>query len=250
METAFLNYKLLDHFDVSEFQARSPFPWARFEALLTSDGFGRLSTNYPSVNLFEEHKGLKRHYDQKPHDRYYLAYQESIHHPGEYVGRGVVKRQDLKSPWRDFIDELETGPYQSFVARALGGIAVKPRYDWHIGVRGSEVSPHVDANAKVATHCFYFNGDTDWNSSWGGQFLILEGNTSDTMSPRFEDFTGVTTVEILNNCSILFRNTGLAWHGVRPLTCPTKGAYRRLFNVVFERIGSDDQPILFRAGMA
>jgi hypothetical protein len=52
----------------------------------------------------------------------------------------------------------------------------------------------------------------------------------------------------LNNRSLFFQNNPKAWHGVKALTCP-QGFYRKLFNVIFEFTNSQDQPMLYRAGL-
>lgn len=248
MSSPFLNYKMMSAVDPGEFRSKVPFPWINVESFLTAEGFKTLLHDYPHIDLFEQHRGIKRRFGQKPHDRYYLAYGESIHHPLGYGGPGVAHREDLSPSWRDFIDELETGPYGNFVEKLLRCVKVKPRYDWHIGRSGSEVSPHMDADAKVATHLFFFNTSEDWDAGWGGETLILDGKTPDAMNPRFNDFARRTPIKVLNNHSLLFQNTDNAWHGVEALRCPA-GAMRRLFNVVFERVGAEHQSMIYRAGM-
>ncbi len=247
MSSSFLNYKVMSAIDPGEFRSKVPFPWINLDSLLTDEGFKTLLRDYPDIDLFEQHRGIERRFGQRPHDRYYMAFGESIHHAVDRQGRGIAHRADLSVAWRDFIDELETGAYRRLVEQLLGGIKSKPRYDWHIGVTGSEVSPHVDADAKVATHLFFFNTDKDWYPRWGGETLILDGKLVDAMNPGFNDFTSRRRIKTLDNHSLLFQNTPKAWHGVETLKCP-KGARRRLFNVVFEHIGAENQPMLYRAG--
>src|SRR5689334_13894937 len=95
MSSSFLNYKMMSSIDPATFRAKAPFPWFNFHSLLTRQGFKMLLRDYPRIDLFEQHRGIARHFGQKPHDRYYLAYGESIHHPADYVGPGVARRSDL-----------------------------------------------------------------------------------------------------------------------------------------------------------
>jgi len=248
MPKNYINYDLIGNFNLADFQSKKPFPWVNFGSFLTADGFNELLNDYPDIELFEEHKDIKRRYGQEPHNRYYLAYQESIHHEHDYVGKGIAQLSDLPTSWQNFIEELETGAYKQFISTALGTSDFKPRLDWHIGVTHSEVSPHIDADAKIATHLFFFNSDRDWKPAWGGETLILNGKKSNVMNPDFDDFSEEMKIEILNNHSFFFQNTAQAWHGVKALTCP-QGAYRKLFNVIFEFTNSQDQPLLYRAGL-
>lgn len=235
MSESFINYDLLEEFAVEQFRSREPYPWANLQGFLTLEGFARLHRDFPPLGLFEEHRGINRDYGQRPHDRYYLAYQTSIYHPGEQPEKGVIRREHLPGSWRAFMDELETSErYHEFVRRALGVEAFQTRYAWHLGFRGSEVSPHVDSRDKLGTHIIYFNTSDEWDPSWGGETLALGGRRTEAMNPDFSDFSTSAAVHVLDNGSFLFKNTPEAWHGVRPLTSPpTK--FRRLFNVIFER---------------
>lgn len=248
MITTFLNYAVLERFECESFEYTLPFPWINFSGLLTEDGFTILLQNFPSLDIFEEHRGLRRKFGQAPHDRYYLAYERSIHHTNDYVGKGVVRRADLPTCWQDFLEELNAEPYQRFIRSALAVPNYIPRYDWHVGVSGSEVSPHLDANVKIASHLFFFNTEADWDLAWGGQTLILSSKSSPVMNPRFNDFGNRFAVNILNNHSLFFKNTKHAWHGVEALASP-EGKHRRLFNVIFEKPRSHNQPLSERANM-
>ena len=215
------------------FTGQSPFPWHNFSRLLTPDGFELLYREYPPLSLFEKHVGLERAGGQRPHNRYYLAYEHSIYEQIERQDAGEVKHADLPEAWQAFIEEINNSPdYRAFSERLLGGGPYAPRFAWHVGITGSEVSPHRDSENKIGTHIFYFNTSEDWDMAWGGSTLVLDGKKVEVPNPDFSDFTSETASELRDNHSFLFKNTPEAWHGVKTLTCP-EGKYRRLFNVIF-----------------
>jgi hypothetical protein len=231
--TQFLDEKAMCEFPVEAFTQRTPYPWNDFAQILTPEGFEALYKDYPSLELFEAHRGMVRPHGQRPHDRYYLAYERSIYGHTKDKEQGEVSHSDLPSTWQSFMDELKTNEtYHAFIENLLGMGPLTARYAWHVGVNGSEVSPHRDSDDKVGTHIFYFNTHEDWDDAWGGSTLVLDGKTVSTLNPDFKDFTGETASEIRDNHSFLFKNTPNAWHGVRTLTSP-EGRYRRLFNVIF-----------------
>ncbi|MEM1179781.1 MAG: 2OG-Fe(II) oxygenase [Acidobacteriota bacterium] len=214
------------------FSRVEPYPWHVFDRLLRPEAFRELADHFPDLRLFERHEERPRRSGQRPHNRFYLAYDRD----GEEPPPGVVGRRGLPAAWRQFLDELESPQYLDR-ARALlgaGRAPVRVRYAWHVGVRGSEVSPHRDSAKKLGTHIFYFNGRSDWDPAWGGSTLILAGPKRRIPNPDFEDFAVSLAGDFLDNKSLLFRRTDDSWHGVRPLACP-ESARRRLFNVIFER---------------
>ena len=265
----FLDERALQAFEADTFRQRAPYPWFSFEQLLTPDGFQTLLRDFPSLALFEEHRGVERADHQRSHDRYYLAFERSIYREGdaqadrtshetadrtvsetvdEMAGSaryddemadgnerdGIVGLQDLPASWQKFIDELrESAAYKAFSERLLDSGPMTVRFAWHVGFNGSEVSPHRDTDKKIGTHIFYFNTSEDWRKEWGGSILVLGDKRIKQKNPDVSDFGTATAAEILDNRSFLFKNTREAWHGVEPLTCPA-GHYRRLFNVIFE----------------
>ncbi len=232
MAKTFLNYELLRTFRIKDFTDQQPFPWFNFSEFLTPEGFEELYRTFPSLSLFEQHQGMERVYGQRPHNRYYLALERSIY--GTKNGPGLVDRDVLPESWQHFVDELESSnEYKDFINKAFDVSQFTTRYAWHVGVNGSEVSPHCDGDSKLGTHIFYFNTDQDWNEDWGGQTLVLTGKTVDNLNPDFSDFEGAISTRLNNNSSFLFKNTDNAWHGVKPLNCPPD-TYRRLFNVICE----------------
>ncbi len=185
---------------------------------------------FPPLELFEYHENIYRK-GQRPHNRYYLAYEFSIVHRNKEAG--TVHKQDLSPHWQLFMEELEHGAlYRPFIQKALGAPSFSLRYAWHAGKANNEVSPHKDASNKLGTHIFYWNSDEDWKAEWGGQLLVLEGKKVPGITPDFHDFERETIIPNMNNHSFLFKNTQEAWHGVKPLHCP-EGKYRKLFNVIF-----------------
>lgn len=229
----FLNYDVMARFEINLFRTNRPFPWFNFSQFLTPSGFEELHRDFPSIEFFERHFGLARPYGQRPHNRYYLAYEESIYHDGPPPDQGIVSHARLPRTWQLFIEELRQGrEYKQFIKTALGAGHYKARYAWHVGFSGDEVSPHVDSPDKIGTHIFYFNTSEDWNPGWGGNTLLLSDKQTTAMNPDFTDFRRTMSVETRDNRSFLFKNTGDAWHGVETLTCPS-GRHRRLFNVIF-----------------
>ena len=228
----FFNAAFLRDFAPADFTSRRPFPWADFAGILTPSAWEKLYQSYPPLALFEHHEGLERAHNQRPHDRYYLAYEQSIYHKGE-KSAGVVHHNQLPDPWQAFLTELQNAPaYRTFIADLLETRNLTPRFAWHVGRYGSEVSPHRDADNKIGTHIFYFNTHDDWNMDWGGATLVLGGKKTSGLNPDFSDFETEEASEIRDNHSFLFKNTLEAWHGVRALSAPP-GNYRRLFNVIF-----------------
>jgi predicted heme/steroid binding protein len=233
MTRKFMNENLMESFSSDLFNSKSPFPWFDFDQFLTPEGFQTLYHDFPSLDSFEKHTGMPRVHGQRPHDRYYLAYESSVYGQSNRFGKGVIKHQELPETWQDLIEEIESQEYRSFIQSLLGVQEFDIRYAWHVGVTHSEVSPHVDGPDKIGTHIFYFNTSQDWNEQWGGAILALGRKLADCMNPDFGDFTEALPTQITDNHSFLFKNTPNAWHGVKPLTCP-EGCYRRLFNVIFE----------------
>ncbi len=229
----FINAGLLDSFSSRDFKACKPYPWHNFHQFLTPSAFARLYRDFPSLDCFEQHNGIVRAYGQRPHNRYYLAYENSIYQTSTRE-TGIIRHQDLPPTWQAFIEELEQSPvYRRFLKTALSVSDYKIRYAWHLGFTGSEVSPHVDSPDKIGTHILYFNTQEDWQPEWGGNILVLSGKQTAELNPDFADFAQTTPVQISGNQSFFFKNSQDGWHGVKPLTCPAN-SYRRLFNIIIE----------------
>lgn len=245
MSETFIDYELLRAFDAEGFRGRAPFPWHNLRGFLTDEGFRALYDEFPPLELFEYHNNIQRAYGQRPHNRYYLAYESSIYHRDD-AKSGVVHHDQLPAAWQRFMDELETSDeYRDFARRALGVKDFRARYAWHVGSQGSEVSPHLDAPEKLGTHIIYFNRSGDWRPEWGGATLVLGGKRTGAMNPDFADFQTRDEARITDNHSFLFKNTPDAWHGATALSCPP-GSYRRLFNVIFEtpEVGAERSPYI------
>lgn len=231
----FLNQETISQFPYEAFQSQWPFPYLGIEGMLTEEGFNTLLREYPTLELFAYHEGIKRGHKQRPHDRYYLAYEETRYKRGQELDK-EVEEQQLPESWIAFIQELQEDPaYQDLIKRALGVDRWKVRFAWHVGKKGNEVSPHLDHIDKLGTHIFYFNNDENWKEEWGGQIVALGGMMTNTGNPEYDDFADQKEISIINNRSFLFKNTLAAWHGVRPLRCP-EGKYRRLFNVIYQPV--------------
>lgn len=244
------NESKIREFDPKSFTQRKPFPWFNFHELLTPEAFAALHREYPSLDKFERHQDLARAHGQRSHNRYYLAYESSIYKDLERKeDEGVIHYDDLSPTWQAFMDAVEGDPtYRRFIGSLVGLEDFTTRYAWHVGVAGSEVSPHRDAEDKLATHIFYFNTHEDWDPSWGGSTLALGGKKISALNPDFTDFETEESGSIVDNHSFLFKNTPEAWHGVRSLTSPA-GNYRRLFNVIVQAKQAPKKSFFSRLGL-
>jgi hypothetical protein len=211
----YLNRDCLEKLSAEDFQKRQPYPWAGLEQTLTQEGYERLRETLPAVDGFNKMVGIKRAYGQGPHDRFLLHYRPGL---------------DIAEPWKEFIAELQGPVYQDFLKRVLGPRTFIPTFEWYYAWEGCAVSPHCDAARKLATHIFYFNTQDDWDSSWGGEILILDSERKfpTHSGPSFDQLKVAASIEPRGNGSLLFERTPHSWHGVRPLGCPA-GKLRRLF---------------------
>ncbi|MBA2591474.1 MAG: 2OG-Fe(II) oxygenase [Gammaproteobacteria bacterium] len=189
MVTRFIDSDRLTALGSEEFRSQEPNSWLN-ERLLRPEGFDELCRDFPSLDRFEFHQDLAREGGQRPHDRYYLAYESSIYDQLDHSQR-CVRHDELPNSWQGFIEELDSPEYRGFVSRMLGVSDFTARFAWHVGVTHSEVSPHRDSPKKLGTHIFYFNTDQDWDPSWGGETLVLEGKLTSAPSPDFSDFSAV-----------------------------------------------------------
>jgi hypothetical protein len=204
----YLNLDCIQKASHEAFQKQYPYPWVNFQGTLTAEAFDRLRATLPDVAIFDRKVGVKRGYGQASHDRYLLHYRPNL---------------TLDPAWREFIGELEGPVYQSFLRRMLG---VDKRFiltfEWYYAWQGCSVSPHCDARRKLATHIFYFNTESDWDTSWGGQILMLDdgGRFKPHSAPGFDDFKIGASLDPRGNGSLLFQRTEHSWHAVRPLQAP------------------------------
>ncbi len=210
-----------------DFQATRPYPWRNIQGFLRPEVFQRLVVELPPGDLFENHMGKSRAYGQKSHDRLALQYRPSL-------------RPKLSLLWRQCIDELHAPAYLDFWRQMLGLGRRTPvilTMHWHYAPAGASVSPHTDASRKIGSHIFYFNTPEEWDESWGGQTLVLdgEGRWPRHSAPDFSDLRQSGASQVLGNRSFLFAQTKDSWHGVRELNCPP-GAYRKVFIVVANRL--------------
>jgi hypothetical protein len=216
----YLNREVADGVSADVFQLQRPYPWINITGTLTEEAFQLLRETLPDISLFERKVGIKRPYGQGPHDRAILQSRPGL---------------ALSQPWKEFLAELHGETYHRFLHRML---RLPPRkriiltMQWHYAWQGCSVSPHCDAHRKLATHIFYFNTQSDWQASWGGQTLILDdrGRFKTHSAPRFDDLEVAAALEPRANGSLLFQRTEHSWHGVRPLLCPPE-SLRKLFVV-------------------
>ncbi len=216
----YLNYQCLEGITSEAFQNQQPYPWVDMKGSLTPEAFEQLRATLPDVGLFDRKVGVKRAHGQGYHDRYILHYRPDL---------------PLAEPWRDFIAELQGKTYETFLRRLLGvapGKQLILTMEWYYGWQGCGVSPHCDARRKLATHIFYFNTDADWETSWGGNILMMDdgGRFNPHSAPAFDDLRVDASLDPRGNGSLLFQRTDHSWHGVRPLQSPP-GKLRKLFIV-------------------
>ncbi len=216
----YLNRACIEGVAPETFQKRQPYPWIDLQDSLTPMGFADLRRTLPEASMCEKKVGVKRAYGQGYQDRFLLHYL-----PG----------MAMAEPWRKFIAELQGDAYQSFLHRMFGLPARKRlilTMEWYYAWQGCAVPPHCDARRKLATHLFYFNTPEDWDSSWGGEVLILddEGRWKAHSGPTFDDLRVSASIDPRGNGSLLFQRTEHSWHGVRPLG-PPADHLRKLFVV-------------------
>jgi hypothetical protein len=213
----YLDFDRLESLDDAAFRAAKPYPWINPAKALTDDGYERLRRTLPHSDRFEQLFGVKRSYGQQSHDRHALDWRPSL---------------DLEQPWRDFVAELHGPRYQAFLRRMFGRGRLALSLHWHYTPRGCSVSPHCDARRKLGSHIFYFNTVEDWDTSWGGETLILDdnGRFDAKSAPRFDDFDRAMPAHSIGNHSLLFARRERSWHGVREIQCP-EGSFRKVFIV-------------------
>ena len=219
----YLDRHRLNTIDPAAFQAREPYPWINPQGLLTLEGYHTLLEHLPTQEQFTPSFGKPRAHGQRSHDRFLLAYHDSL---------------PVAQAWKDFITELRGPTYQNFLSRLLGTRAFALRFHWHYTPRGCSISPHCDAQDKLGSHIFYFNTEQDWDPSWGGQTLLLDdgGRFPRNSAPHIEDFDSVSASHAIGNSSLLFARNGSSWHAMRPLQCPAD-RLRKVFIVVVSRFG-------------
>lgn len=216
----YLNRQCIAEVAPETFQKRRPYPWINLQDSLTPKGFEDLRATLPEVSTFEKRIHTPRAYGQGYQDRFLLHYRPCV---------------PLAEPWKKFIAELQGEAYQSFLHRMFGLPARKRlilTMEWYFAWQGCAVPPHCDARRKLATHIFYFNTQEDWDSSWGGEVLILddERRWKAHSGPTFDDLCVSASVDPRGNGSLLFQRTAHSWHGVRPLQ-PPPDHLRKLFVV-------------------
>jgi hypothetical protein len=216
----FLNPDAMAAIETQVFQNTDPFPWANPQGFIGSESYRELLDTMPGLDTFRGFFGKQRKHGQASHDRYVLDYEAGM---------------TLAQPWQDFVDELCSNRYRSFICDLLGKADVRFRFHWHFTPNGCEVSPHCDSKGKIGSQIFYLNTEQDWNPDWGGETVILDdgGQFSTDSNPAFDDFVAQYPAKTQDNRSILFGRRGNSWHGVRKIHCP-QDSYCKVFIVVFE----------------
>ena len=136
-----INYSLLNNFDIEQFRNQKPFPYKQIKGFIKEEKYHKLRKELPNKQLFSEQKGNRRRYGQASHDRLSLDFKLS---------------EAISKNWREFIDEIETGPYYEFVSNVLGTNKFQFKYHWHYTPSAASVSPHCDAEWKLGSHILIF----------------------------------------------------------------------------------------------
>ncbi|GEM_PF-3660204 len=114
------NEKCLGNVDPGMFQRCWPYPWLRLCGFLTGDGIHRLVETPPDITLFERQHGQERAYGQTSHRRYALQCRSSD--------------AEVTHPWKDFVSELQSQAYWSFLRKRFGllhGKRLPLTFHWH-----------------------------------------------------------------------------------------------------------------------
>jgi hypothetical protein len=214
----FLDFERLEQIPTEHFRDARPYPWLNPKGALSDEGFKRLIETCPEVERFNPFFGVTRKHGQQSHDRFTLEYRDDL---------------DIAPEWKQFVAELKSPEYMSFLLRLTGRRSLSLAFHWHFTPQGCSVSPHCDGQHKIGSHIFYLNTETDWKEEWGGQTVVLDdgGRFERRSAPKFEDFDRAIDAQTLGNYSFLFARQGNSWHGVRELRCP-EGMYRKVFIVV------------------
>ncbi len=214
------NEEVLNSIDEKKFLSKTPFPWLNEKNLLNFDAFKELSDTPIDIDLFDKQYGIVRDFGQKSHDRYELIFKKNLF-------------TKLPSIWQDFLNELFSLNYISFIKRILGIDEFSIKFHWHYATGGGDLSPHTDSPKKIASHLFYMNNHKNWDNRWGGHTMVLDDdNLLDwKTAPKLEDFRSVKKVNILENYSLLFKRTDHSWHALDEIQCPSD-MYRRVFTVI------------------
>jgi hypothetical protein len=220
----YLNESCLTGLSDESFRNQRPYPWVNIQNPLSQAAFEELRKTLPDIGLFDKKVGVKRAHGQGYHDRALLHYRPGL---------------PLARPWQEFIAEIQGNVYDTFIRRMLGrpaGKRIIMTMEWYYGWQGCGVSPHCDAQRKLATHLFYFNTEADWETAWGGNILIMddEGRRKAHSAPEFDDLKVAASLDPRGNGSLLFMRTEHSWHGVRPLQSPP-GPLRKLFIVTLNQ---------------
>ena len=207
--------------------------WRVSQGILSDDACAQLSRAFPPAHLFQRHENIRRKHGQRPHNRLHLGIDSCD--VASIARLDELNDRDPAGIWKEFLEEIKTNSeYHKSVGSFLRAKDYQVRFAWHLTVRGQDVSPHLDSVRKLGTHIFYFNQRCEWCRDWGGETLILNGNTANRMNPEVIDFEKAQSISIRENRSLLFRNCGDCWHGVAPLRSP-EDAYRKTFHIIFEK---------------
>jgi 2OG-Fe(II) oxygenase superfamily len=216
-----LNPTVLEQADPTVFRTTRPFPWWNPEGLVAGAVFDGLVRTAPPLESFNPSFGVDRAYGQQSHDRFQLMYRPGV---------------SLSPEWLAFLRVLNGRQYRALLARMLGTTRFTLEFQWHYTPRGCSVSPHCDAQNRLASHLFYLTTAENWKDEWGGETLLLDdkGKFDPNSAPSISDFPGFFSAKCMPNRSLLFMRTEHSWHAVRDLRQP-EGVLRKLFMVIISR---------------
>jgi hypothetical protein len=194
-----------------------PFEWAFVTDLFAAQDADALASSYP-----RDHFKTVAGYDGEKGYEY-----EARSLIG--MGANIPSHAEALSPaWRRLADDLVSPGYRATMStltrRDLTSAPIEVNV-FHY-TPGSWLGPHLDLEAKVATHVLYFN--RTWNVADGGCLTIL----------RSSDMTDVVSEvsPIVGNSSVLVRSSK-SWHAVSRVVDDCRRS-RRSMTVTFYRAGS------------
>lgn len=223
----YINYDLLNNYDIDLFRKAEYFPHANLQGFLTDEGFKKLASTFmmdKSKMVWDD--STYRGDNQGVHSRYHFyPTKENM-----YL---------LDKSWQDFFKELESDEYLTFVSKLLNidKSRLYINYKFHLQPSGCEVPAHLDTFGKASNHLLYFNTEEDWKDEYGGHTIGLCSKNvykvNQTISD--DDFEKKIKANILGNYSFIFKNTKYSWHKVDKIDCPDN-LYRKVLLIsIFDK---------------
>lgn len=224
----YLDQSVLKELSLSKLQDTKPFPVHLYPRVLSETGNQKLMEELPRAELFRWYEG-DRHYGQRGHPCHKLTFEapflsKASHRPGY-----CTDILQLPRAWQEFICEFRTPFYQNFIEKMFQKKNLVLRFVWQKVYGGDDVSPHTDAAWRAGAQFFYFN--PVWDSTWGGEFVLLSQQKNTRLNPEIDDFQFQQDIPVGHCQSILLPNSKRSWHAVRKVN-PKAKTFRLVFIVL------------------